>query len=125
MNKLDQLHERRGTIVGVPTGFTDLDRLTGGLQRSDLIILAARPAVGKTSMALSLAHNAAVKHQHSVAIFSLEMSKEQLVQRLLSMDAGIDQQRLRTGWIEDDECDRIIYAIVTLSESNICIDDTA
>src|SRR6266496_1673214 len=125
MNKLDQLHERRGTIVGVPTGFTDLDRLTGGLQRSDLIILAARPSIGKTSLALSLAHNSTVKYQHSIAIFSLEMSKEQLVQRLLSMDAGVDQQRLRTGWIEDDEWDRIIYAMGTLSEANIWIDDTA
>ncbi|GAC1693045.1 MAG: hypothetical protein PVS3B1_31720 [Ktedonobacteraceae bacterium] len=76
MARLDQLHEHRGTIVGVPTGFTDLDRLTGGLQRSDLIILAARPAVGKTSLGLSLAHNAAVKHGQSIAVFSLEMSKE-------------------------------------------------
>src|SRR5713226_9184839 len=125
MNKLDQLHERRGTIVGVPTGFTDLDRLTGGLQKSDLIILAARPAIGKTSLALSLAHNTAIKHQRSVAIFSLEMSKEQLVQRLLSMDAGVDQQRLRTGWIEDDEWERITYSMGTLSEANIWIDDTA
>jgi len=125
MNKLDQLHERRGTIVGVPTGFSDLDRLTGGLQKSDLIILAARPAVGKTSLALSLAHNTAIKHQRSVAIFSLEMSKEQLVQRLLSMDAGVDQQRLRTGWIEDDEWERITYSMGTLSEANIWIDDTA
>ncbi|HZO72086.1 MAG TPA: replicative DNA helicase [Ktedonobacteraceae bacterium] len=125
MEKLDQLHERRGTIVGVPTGFTDLDRLTGGLQRSDLIILAARPAVGKTSLALSLAHNASIRHQQSVAIFSLEMSKEQLVQRLLSMDASIDQQRLRTGWIEDDEWERIITAMETLSQANLWIDDTA
>lgn len=125
MNKLDQLHERRGAIVGVPTGFTDLDRLTGGLQKSDLIILAARPAVGKTSLALSLAHNSAIKHQRSIAVFSLEMSKEQLVQRLLSMDAGVDQQRLRTGWIEDDDWERIIYSMGTLSEANIWIDDTA
>ena len=125
MDKLDQLHERRGTIVGVPTGFTDLDRLTGGLQKSDLIILAARPAVGKTSLSLSLAHNSAIKHQRSIAIFSLEMSKEQLVQRLLSMDAGVDQQRLRTGWIEDDDWERIIYSMGTLSEANIWIDDTA
>jgi replicative DNA helicase len=125
MNKLDQLHERRGTIVGVPTGFADLDHLTGGLQKSDLIILAARPSVGKSSMALTMAHNTAIKHQRSVAIFSLEMSKEQLVQRLLSMDAGIDQQRLRTGWIEDDEWERIVYAMGTLSEANIWIDDTA
>jgi replicative DNA helicase len=123
--KLDQLHERRGAIVGVPTGFTDLDRLTGGLQKSDLIILAARPAVGKTSLALSLAHNSAIKHQRSIAVFSLEMSKEQLVQRLLSMDAAVDQQRLRTGWIEDDDWERIIFSMGTLSEANIWIDDTA
>jgi replicative DNA helicase len=125
MNKLDQLHERRGSIVGVPTGFSALDHLTGGLQKSDLIILAARPAIGKTSMALTMAHNTAIKHQRSVAIFSLEMSKEQLVQRFLSMDAGIDQQRLRTGFIEDDEWERIVYAMGTLSEANIWIDDTA
>ncbi len=125
MQRLDMLHERRGSIVGVPTGFTDLDRLTGGLQRSDLIILAARPAVGKTSLALSLAHNAAVKYKQSIALFSLEMSKEQLVQRILSMDAGIDQQHLRTGWIEDDEWERVVMSIETLSEAKIWIDDTA
>ena len=125
MNKLDQLHERRGTIVGVPTGFTDLDRLTGGLQKSDLIVLAARPGIGKTSLALSLAHNTALKYHNSIAVFSLEMSKDQLAQRLLSMDARIDQQRLRTGIIEEDEWDRIVYAMDTLSESNIWIDDTA
>jgi replicative DNA helicase len=125
MEKLDQLHERRGSIVGVPTGFTDLDRLTGGLQKSDLIVLAARPGLGKTSLALSLAHNSTVKYQRSVAIFSLEMSKEQLAQRLLSMDASIDQQRLRTGWIEDDEWERIVIARDKLEETNIWIDDTA
>ncbi len=125
MNKLDQLHERRGTIVGVPTGFTDLDRLTGGLQKSDLIVLASRPGIGKTSLALSLAHNTALKYHNSIAVFSLEMSKDQLAQRLLSMDARIDQQRLRTGTIEEDEWDRIVYAMDTLSESNIWIDDTA
>jgi len=125
MEKLDQLHERRGSIVGVPTGFTDLDRLTGGLQKSDLIVLAARPGLGKTSLALTLAHNAAVKYQRSVAVFSLVMSKEQLAQRLLSMDASIDQQRLRTGWIEDDEWERIVIARDKLEEANIWIDDTA
>lgn len=125
MTKLEQLNARRGSIIGVPTGFTDLDRLTGGLQRSDLVILAARPGVGKTSLALSVAHNAALKYKHSVAIFSLEMSKEQLAQRLLSMDAGIDQQRMRTGWIEEDEWERIVYASDKLSEANIWIDDTA
>ncbi len=125
MEKLETLHERRGTIVGVPTGFTDLDRLTGGLQRSDLIILAARPAVGKTSFALSLAHNSSIKHGRSVAVFSLEMSKEQLLQRFLSMDAGVDQQRLRTGWIEDEEWERIVESMDRLSTANIWIDDTA
>lgn len=125
MTKLEQLNARRGSIIGVPTGFTDLDRMTGGLQRSDLVILAARPGVGKTSWALSAAHNAALKYKHSVAVFSLEMSKEQLAQRLLSMDAGIDQQRMRTGWIEEDEWERIVYASDKLSEANIWIDDTA
>ena len=125
MGKLDQLHEQRGTIVGVPTGFTDLDRLTGGLQKSDLIVLAARPGMGKTSLALSVAHNAAVKFKRSIAIFSLEMSKEQLAQRLLSMDAAIDQQRLRTGWIEDDEWERIVFSQGKLDEASIWIDDTA
>jgi replicative DNA helicase len=125
MNKLDKLHEHRGAIVGVPTGFTDLDRITGGLQKSDLIVLAARPGIGKSSLALSLAHNTALRYHNSLAIFSLEMSKDQLAQRLLSMDASIDQQRLRTGIIEEDEWDRIVYAMDTLSESNIWIDDTA
>ena len=125
MSKLDQLHEHRGSIVGVPTGFTDLDRLTSGLQKSDLVVLAARPGLGKTSLALSVAHNTAVKFQRSVAIFSLEMSKEQLAQRLLSMDAHIDQYRLRTGWIEQDEWDRIVVAQGKLEEANIWIDDTA
>src|SRR5215469_3017154 len=125
MEKLDLLHQRRGTIIGVPTGFSDLDRLTGGLQRSDLIILAARPAVGKTSLCLSIAHNSAIRYNQSIALFSLEMSKEQLVQRLLSMDAGIDQQRLRSGWIEDDEWARIVDAMGNLSNTKIWIDDTA
>src|SRR5260370_2249075 len=125
MNKLDQLHEHRGTIVGVPSGFTDLDRWTGGLQKSYLVGLAARPGVGKSSLALSLAHNAALKYHNSIAFVSLEMSKDQLAQRLLSMDSGIDQQRLRTGRIEEEEWERIVYAMDTLSEANIWIDDTA
>jgi len=124
MDKLDQLHERRGDIVGVATGFTDLDKLTGGLQKSDLVILAARPAVGKTGLSLSLAHNAALRFGHTIGIFSLEMSKEQLVARLLSMDAGVDQQRLRTGRLQDDEWDRISESVGRLSEAKIYLDDT-
>jgi replicative DNA helicase len=125
IQRLDQLNQRRDSVSGVPTGFKDLDRLLGGLQRSDLIILAARPAVGKTGLALSLAYNAAVRHQRKIGIFSLEMSQEQMIQRLVSMDAGVDQQRLRTGWIEDEEWERIIEAMSTLGEAMILIDDTA
>ncbi|MGO8947037.1 MAG: replicative DNA helicase [Ktedonobacterales bacterium] len=124
IDKLDQLHERRGSLVGVPTGFNDLDKLTGGLQKSDLIILAARPSLGKTAMALSLAHNTSLKHKKSVALFSLEMSKEQLVARILSMDAMVDQQSLRTGYIDDDEWERISESVGRLSQANIYIDDT-
>lgn len=124
LDKLDQLHERRGSIVGVGSGFSDLDKMTGGLQKSDLLILAARPAVGKSAFALSLAHNTALRYSHSVALFSLEMSKEQLVARLLSMDAGVDQHSLRTGYITDDEWDRISESVGRLSEAKIYIDDT-
>ncbi|GCE45703.1 replicative DNA helicase [Thermosporothrix hazakensis] len=124
MARLEYLTSRREQLVGTPTGFTDLDRLLGGLQPSDLVILAARPAVGKTSFALSLAHNAALKHQRRVGIFSLEMSQEQLVQRLVSMDAGIDQQRLRTGELYDEDWERIVTSMATLSECTILIDDT-
>jgi replicative DNA helicase len=124
LDKLDQLHERRGSIVGVATGFSDLDRMTGGLQKSDLIILAARPAVGKTALSLSLAHNASLRYGHNIAIFSLEMSKEQLIARFLSMDAGVDQSKLRTGYINDEEWERISESAGRLSEVNIYIDDT-
>ena len=123
-DKLEHLQEHHGTIVGVPMGFTDLDKLTGGLQKSDLVILAARPAVGKTAMSLSMAYNAAHKG-HSVAIFSLEMSKEQLAARLLSMDAAIDQSKLRTGFLNDDEWERLSISVGELSKSNIYVDDTA
>jgi replicative DNA helicase len=125
MDRLDHLSQQRGTITGVPTGFADLDRLLGGLQASDLVVLAARPSVGKSAMALSLAHNAAVRHQRRIGIFSLEMSQEQMIMRLVSMDASVDQQRLRTGWVEDDEWERIIQAVGTLSDATILIDDTA
>ena len=100
-DQIDLLQQNRGAIVGVATGFSDMDALTGGLQKSDLIILAARPSMGKTSMALGIAHGAAVSHGHSVGIFSLEMSADQLVQRLLSMETGVDSHRLRLGQIDD------------------------
>jgi replicative DNA helicase len=125
MNRLDQVHEHRGAVLGVSTGFEGLDRLLSGLQRSDLIILAARPSLGKTALALNMAYNAAVRLHRSVGIFSLEMSKEQLIQRLLAIGSGVDQQRLRTGWIEDNEWERIISVMGTLSEADIWIDDTS
>jgi len=125
LDHLDYIHENRGAVAGVPSGFVDLDKLTGGLQRSDLIILAARPAMGKTACALSMCHNSAIKYKSRVAIFSLEMSAEQLVQRLLCMEGGIDQARLRTGYISEDEWGRIIQAAAALAETDIYIDDSS
>ncbi len=121
--QVSDLSERRSELVGLPTGYYDLDKLTGGLQRSDLLILAARPSVGKTSLALSLAYHAGVVQQHTVAIFSLEMSREQLVQRLLAMHTGIDTQRLRTGNIDRD-LQRVMEGMGVLSSAPIFIDDT-
>ncbi len=126
--RIDELHKERGKLRGVPTGFTELDSLLAGLQPSDLIILAARPSVGKTSLALDMARNMAVKNQARVAIFSLEMSKEQLVDRLLCAEAGVDLWKMRTGKLSDkpeqDDFVRIGHAIDTLSEAQIFIDDT-
>ena len=122
---IDFLHQHKGEVVGVPTGFRDLDQMTGGLHASDLIIVAGRPAVGKTSFVLTVAHNAAVKHRAPVAIFSLEMSVEQLVQRLLCSEAAVDAHRLRTGFIDEFEWHRISQAFGVLSEAPIYIDDTA
>ncbi len=124
-DQIDYLHEHKGEIVGVPTGFHDLDQLTGGLHPSDLIIVAGRPAVGKTSFAISLARNTAVRFKQAVAVFSLEMSVEQLTQRLLCMEASVDSQRLRSGFIDEFEWRRISEAFGVLSETPIFIDDTA
>lgn len=123
-DRLDYLHAHRGEISGVRTGFQDLDALTTGLQKSDLVILAARPSVGKTSFALNIAEHAAARDKKAVAIFSLEMSKEQLVLRLLSSVSNIDSQRLRTGFLEELDFARIAPAMNTLSEAPIYIDDT-
>jgi replicative DNA helicase len=123
-DRLDYLHAHRGEISGVRTGFNDLDALTTGLQKSDLIIVAARPSVGKTSLALNIAEHAAVKEKKSVGVFSLEMSKEQLVLRLLSSVSNIDSQRLRTGFLEELDFARIAPAMNALSEAPIYIDDT-
>ncbi len=122
--RIEFLVEHQDQTLGVPTGFMDLDRLLGGLQPSDLIIVASRPGVGKTSLALSIAANAALKSDAVVAIFTLEMAAEQLVQRMISSHTGIDAQRLRLGRIEDTEWDQFSRASSVLSEAAIFIDDT-
>jgi replicative DNA helicase len=123
-DRVEYLTLHRGELIGIPTGFVDMDKLLGGLQRSDMIILAARPSVGKTSLALSIAHNAAKKFKQRVAVFSLEMSAEQVVQRLISSETRIDSQRLRRGEIADDEWARFMKATGDLAEAMIFIDDT-
>ncbi len=125
--RIDELHRDKGKLRGIPTGFKDLDNLLAGLQKSDLIILAARPAVGKTSFALDLARNAAVRGKVPVALFSLEMSKEQLVDRMLCAEAGVDLWKMRTGNLSDGpnsmDFPRIGQAMGVLSEAPIFIDD--
>jgi replicative DNA helicase len=123
-DRIDYLYQHRGELIGIPTGFSLLDKLLGGLQRSDLIIVAGRPSMGKTSFVLSVAQNAARKFNQHVALFSLEMSAEQIVQRLISAETGIDSQRLRLGNLEDDEWPLFVQATGILSEAPIFIDDT-
>jgi replicative DNA helicase len=123
-DRLDYLHQHKGEVSGIRTGFKDLDQLTTGLQRSDLVIVAARPSIGKTSLALNFAEHAAVREGKTVGVFSLEMSKEQLVLRLLSSVANIDSQRLRTGFLEEMDFTRLAPAMNTLAEAPVYIDDT-
>ena len=125
LHQLDSVHEHQQEIIGVPTGFRPLDVALGGLQRSDLIILAGRPGTGKTSLALNIVANAAYSHRLRIGFFSLEMGKEQLGLRLLSMHSCIDQQRLKMGWVRDEEWERIMNSSRELSEGTIWIDDTA
>jgi len=122
--RLDDLHKDKSHLRGIPTGYKDLDDMLAGLQRSDLFILAARPSMGKTAFVLNLAHKVATKAHEPVLIFSLEMSKEQLVDRLLAMESGVDAWALRTGNLTDDDFERIGEAMGTLSEAKIYIDDT-
>ena len=125
-DRIDQLHHEAGQLRGVPTGFTQLDNMLGGLQKSDLVILAARPSVGKTSLALDIARHVATKTSLPVGIFSLEMSKEQLVDRLLSSQADVELWKMRTGRLKDDEdFQRIGHAMGVLAEASIYIDDSA
>lgn len=122
--RLDELHRDKGKLRGVPTGFKALDAKLAGLQKSDLVVLAARPSMGKTTLALNIAHKVATKEKMPVLIFSLEMSKEQLVDRLLSAESGIDAWNLRTGNLTDQDFERLNVAMGNLSEAPIYIDDS-
>ncbi|WHY00732.1 replicative DNA helicase [Neobacillus sp. DY30] len=123
-DNIEQMHQRAGEITGLETGFIELDRMTAGFQRNDLIIVGARPSVGKTAFALNIAQNVAHKTGENIAIFSLEMGAEQLVMRLLCAEGNIDAQRLRTGTLTDDDWGKLTMAMGSLSNSGIFIDDT-
>ncbi len=122
--RIEKIYETKGGVTGVPTGFSDLDRMTAGLQPSDLIILAARPSMGKTTFALNIARNVAVDKKIPVVVFSLEMSKEQLALKLLCSEAGVDNQRIRTGTLMDNDWPRLSHALGHLSDCSIFIDDS-
>ncbi|HZK85653.1 MAG TPA: replicative DNA helicase [Desulfosporosinus sp.] len=122
--KIEFLYANKGNLTGVPTFFTELDRITSGWQSTDLVIIAARPSMGKTALALNMAQNAAVRAKVPVAIFSMEMSKEQLVQRMLCGEAMVDQQRVRTGELLDTDWAKLTRAVGPLSDAPIFIDDT-
>lgn len=124
LEKIEEAAKQEDEITGIPSGFIDLDHMTNGWQRSDLIILAARPAMGKTALCLNMAANAAIDYHYPVAIFSLEMSKEQLVMRMLAAAARIDQKRLRIGQLNPDEWGAFLQKIGPLTSAPIYIDDT-
>lgn len=123
-DNIEEMHNRKGDITGLETGFTELDRMTAGFQRNDLIIVGARPSVGKTAFALNIAQNVAKKTGENVAIFSLEMGAEQLVMRVLCAEGNIDAQRLRTGSLTDEDWGKLTMAMGSLSNAGIFIDDT-
>ncbi|PSL45919.1 primary replicative DNA helicase [Salsuginibacillus halophilus] len=123
-DKIEMLQNRQDDVTGIPSGFAELDRMTAGFQRSDLIIVAARPSMGKTAFALNIAQNIAIKSEENVAIFSLEMGAAQLVQRMLCAEGNIDAQRMRTGALEEEDWEKLTMAMGSLSRAGIYIDDT-
>jgi len=125
MERIESLQSGAGALTGVPSGFTDLDRYTAGFQRSDLVIIAARPSMGKTALALNIVQHAAIEHNTATAFFSLEMSKDQLVQRLLCSEGLVDAQRLRRGQLRDDDYPKLARAAGLLGTAPIWIDDSA
>ncbi len=122
--QLEQLYNQKQAVTGVPTGFLDLDHRTSGLHKSDLVLIAARPAMGKSAFAINIATNAALRAKTPVIIFSLEMSKEQVVSRILSSEAMVDSNKIRTGKIEEDDWGKLAGSLGPLSEAEIYIDDT-
>jgi replicative DNA helicase len=124
LDKIEMASKNAGSVTGIPTGFLDLDYKTAGLQPSDLILVAARPSMGKTAFVLNIAQHVAFKAKKSVAIFSLEMSKEQLVNRLFALEAQVDAQSLRTGSLKDADWEKLIESAGTIGRSNLIIDDT-
>ncbi len=123
-DRIEELHREKGKLRGLKTGWRDLDGMTAGLQRSDLIILAARPAMGKSTLVTNLAYNVASKEKQAVLLFSLEMSKEQLVDRMLADAAGVDAWNIRTGNLSDDDFEKLSNAMGEMAEAPIYIDDT-
>jgi replicative DNA helicase len=123
-DKIDTLYHEKGVVTGVDTGFSDLNYITSGLQGGDLIILAARPSMGKTSLAMGIAQNAALRANKSVAVFSMEMSKESLVQRMICSEARVDAHRLRTGYLQEEDWTRLAEAVQRLWDCNLFIDDS-
>ncbi|NMB33171.1 MAG: replicative DNA helicase [Clostridium sp.] len=123
-NRLEELYNNKGHVTGIPTGFSDLDFKTSGLQKSDLVLIAARPAMGKTSFVLNIAQHVAIHGGVPVAVFSLEMSKEQLVNRMLCSEAMVDSQKIRTGKLDDNDWQKVARALGPLSDAPVYIDDT-
>lgn len=124
MDKIEKASRNNGVVTGIPTGFIDLDYRTAGMQPSDLVLIAARPSMGKTAFVLNIAQHVAFKQNKSVAVFSLEMSKEQLVNRLFALESQVDSQNIRTGQLNDTEWEKLIETAGVIGKSNLIIDDT-
>jgi replicative DNA helicase len=124
LEKIERASRQKGNVTGIPTGFLDLDRQTAGMQPSDLILIAARPSMGKTAFVLNIAQNVAFREHMCVAIFSLEMSKEQLVNRMFSLESRVDAQALRTGNLSDADWEKLVEGAGIIGESELIIDDT-
>ncbi len=124
IDKIEMASKLKGNVTGVATGFTDLDYRTAGMQPSDLILIAARPSMGKTALALNIAQHVAFKQKKSIAVFSLEMSKDQLVNRMFSLESSVDAQKLRTGQLNEQEWERLIESAGIIGKSKLIIDDT-